>query len=76
MAATVLALFVANVPGLNTLYVEFWDQKMRLQVGGFNLLSHGGHPMSVLQFINDALMAIFLFTIGLEINLSFPIKST
>ena len=66
--ATVLALIVANVPGLNTLYHDFWAQEMRLQVGGFNLFSHSGHPMTVLQFINDALMAIFFFTIGLEIK--------
>lgn len=66
--ATVLALIIANIPGLNTLYNDFWMQEMRLQVGNFNLFSHSGHPMTVLQFINDALMAIFFFTIGLEIK--------
>lgn len=68
IAATVLALIVANIPGINTLYADFWDQEIRLQVGTFNIFSHGGHPMSMLQFINDALMAIFFFTIGLEIK--------
>lgn len=66
--ATVLALIVANIPGLNTLYNDFWNQEMRLQIGDFNLFSHAGHPMTVLQFINDALMAIFFFNIGLEIK--------
>ena len=66
--ATVLALVVANIPGLNGLYNDFWNQPMRLQIGDFNVLSHAGHPMTVLQFINDALMAVFFFSIGLEIK--------
>ena len=50
------------------MYNDFWEQEIRLQVGSFNIFSHAGHPMSMLQFINDALMAIFFFTIGLEIK--------
>ncbi len=68
MYATLLALVIANIPGVNTLYHDFWSQEMRLQVGDFNVFSHAGHPMTVLQFINDALMAIFFFNIGLEIK--------
>lgn len=68
IAATVLALIVANIPAINGYYFHFWDQEVRLQIGNFNLFSHSGHPMSMLQFINDALMAIFFFTIGLEIK--------
>lgn len=66
--ATVLALVAANVPGLRELYAGVWEEEIRLQVGGFNVFSHGGHPMTVLAFINDALMAVFFFTIGLEIK--------
>lgn len=68
ITATVLALAVANIPWINNYYFEFWTQEIRLQVGDFNIFSHSGHPMSVLDFINDALMAIFFFSIGLEIK--------
>ncbi len=68
IGATVLALIVANIPGLNGYYFDFWEEPVVLQFGDFNLFSHGGHPMSLLQFINDALMAVFFFTIGLEIK--------
>ena len=66
--ATFLALVVANIPALSGHYFEFWEQEIRLQVGNFNIFSHSGHPMTLLQFINDALMAIFFFSIGLEIK--------
>lgn len=66
--ATALAMIVANIPAINGYYNEFWTQEVRLQVGDFNVFSHAGHPMSMLAFINDALMAIFFFTIGLEIK--------
>lgn len=66
--ATILALIIANIPGINQYYVDFWNQEVRLQVGDFNVFSHGGEPMSVLEFINDALMAIFFFSVGLEIK--------
>lgn len=66
--ATLLALIVANIPGLNNYYFKFWDQPVALQIGSFNLFSHNGHPMTMIQFINDALMAVFFFSIGLEIK--------
>lgn len=68
IGATVLALIIANIPGINAHYNAFWEQEVRLQLGSFNLFSHQGHPMSLLSFINDALMAIFFFSIGLEIK--------
>lgn len=68
IVATLAALVVANIPHFNHLYFEFWEQEVRLQLGSFNLFSHGGHPMTLIEFINDALMAVFFFTIGLEIK--------
>lgn len=66
--ATILALIVANIPTINGYYFSFWNQEIRLQVGDFNIFSHAGHPMNLLGFINDALMAVFFFSIGLEIK--------
>ncbi len=68
MAATALALIVVNIPGLTGIYNSMWTHEIALQVGGFNLFSHEGHPMSIMGFINDALMAVLFFTIGLEIK--------
>ena len=59
IVVTILAFIIANVPSISVYYFSFWNQEIRLQIGDFNLFSHGGHPMTVLQFINDALMAIF-----------------
>lgn len=68
IAATVLALIIANIPSINQYYFEFWEQPVRLQIGDFNVFSHSGEPMDLIGFINDALMAVFFFSIGLEIK--------
>lgn len=68
IAATALALIVVNIPGLQGFYNSLWTHEIALQVGEFNLFSHHGRPMSVMAFINDALMAVFFFSVGLEIK--------
>lgn len=68
IAATALALILVNIPGLKGLYDSLWTHELALQVGSFNLFSHHGHPMSIMAFINDALMALFFFSVGLEIK--------
>lgn len=68
IAATALAIIIVNIPGLRDFYNGLWTHELALQIGGFNLFSHHGEPMSVMKFINDALMAVFFFTVGLEIK--------
>ena len=68
LVATALALLVVNLPFLHDFYNSLWTHEMALQVGDFNLFSHHGHPMSIMAFINDALMAVFFFSVGLEIK--------
>lgn len=62
-----LAVLIANSPWAD-FYNSLWSHPVLLQVGSFNLFSHHGHPMTVMSFINDALMAVFFFSIGLEIK--------
>lgn len=68
IVATALALIVVNIPFLHDFYNSLWTHEVALQVGEFNLFSHHGHPMSIMAFINDALMAVFFFSVGLEIK--------
>ena len=68
IAATILALVIANIPEVNQYYFDFLTQEVRLQLGDFNIFSHGGQSMNFISFINDALMAIFFLSIGLEVK--------
>ncbi len=61
MFMTVLALLLANSP-LAESYAHFFHTKIDLKVGSWEL-SHSMH-----HWINDGLMAIFFFIIGLEIK--------
>lgn len=66
--ATLLALVVANVPASREWYMNAWIAPVHVSIGGFNLFGHMGHPMSLGEFINDFLMAIFFLSVGLEIK--------
>lgn len=68
IVATILALACANIPGISEWYTDLWKVPVSLQFGDFNLFSHHGESMNFGQFVNDALMAVFFFTIGLEIK--------
>jgi NhaA family Na+:H+ antiporter len=61
MVMTVLALILANTPMAET-YAHFFHTKVDIIVGSWQL-SHSIH-----HWINDGLMAIFFFLIGLEIK--------
>lgn len=67
MLTALMALIVANSP-LYESYKSLWDIPLRLQIGNFNLFSHHGEPLSLHDFINDALMALFFLFVGLEIK--------
>ena len=61
MSAAALALIVANTP-LLTAYEDLWHTYAGLVFGGWTL------NMSLLHWVNDGLMAVFFFVVGLEIK--------
>ena len=61
LAATVLGLIFANTP-LDTIYAYFLDIPLAVQVGKLKIAK------PLLLWINDGLMAIFFFLIGLELK--------
>lgn len=65
---TILALICANLPCVKDLYFSFWTSPVSLSIGEFNFFSHGGHALTLGEFINDFLMAIFFLSVGLEIK--------
>lgn len=67
MIVAVFAMIIANSP-LANYYQDFWNHPVNMSIGRFNLFSHAGQPMTLMQFINDALMALFFFSVGLEIK--------
>ncbi len=67
MIVALLTMIVANSP-LRTWYESIWQLDFFLGVGDFNLLSHHGHALNLLHVINDGIMTVFFFSVGLEIK--------
>ncbi|NDK54377.1 Na+/H+ antiporter NhaA [Pontibacter sp. BT213] len=61
MAVTALALVWANSPWAET-YLSTWNTPFTIGIGNFGL------SKPILLWINDGLMAIFFFVVGLEIK--------
>ena len=69
LACVVVAMLLANLPGTRDFYFELLETDLAISVqtpdGGGFVFPAG---MTIEKFINDILMVIFFFTVGLEIK--------
>ncbi len=68
LLATAAALIWANSPWSES-YHQLWESELELQVGSIEVFSKAGlEGFNLEEFVNDALMAVFFFVVGLEIK--------
>ncbi|WP_086475672.1 MULTISPECIES: Na+/H+ antiporter NhaA [Arenibacter] len=60
--SVIIAMILANSP-LSEYYFSFFEQKLGFQFNGESFLNY-----SLLHWINDGLMAVFFFVLGLELK--------
>ena len=66
-SAAILAILFAN-SSLSGLYTRILDAPVNLEIGGYKFFQVNGRAMTLTEFINDALMVLFFFSVGLEIK--------
>lgn len=67
LLVAIIAMIIANSP-FREHYNSWFAKEVVLQFGDFSLFHSHGSNMNFLALINDALMAIFFFSVGLEIK--------
>ncbi len=67
LLATAIALIWANSQWSDS-YHHLWETEVDIAIGSWMPFLHNGHGLSLELWVNDALMALFFFVVGLEIK--------
>jgi NhaA family Na+:H+ antiporter len=68
LLATATALIWANSPWSDS-YHRLWESEIELTIGSMEVFTKAGlEGFTLEEFVNDALMAVFFFVVGLEIK--------
>src|SRR5882724_7069405 len=62
ICCTIFSLVLANLPPTRTFYTSFWQKSLPISFGFINL------PGTYLLGVNDILMTVFFFLVGMEIK--------
>lgn len=68
LICVIIAMLLANLPATAHLYHEFLETNLSLTISNETFSVSFPHAMNVEKFINDILMVVFFFTVGLEIK--------
>ena len=68
IVCVIVAMLLANLPATAEAYHHVLEMPFGITLGDQTFPALHGSPMTVEGFVNDALMVIFFFTVGLEIR--------
>ncbi len=68
LACVIVAMLLANLPLTSHFYHEFLETSLSMTISNETFTISFPEEMTVEKFINDILMVVFFFTVGLEIK--------
>ena len=68
LACVIIAMLLANIPATANLYHQFLETNLSITISNEDFTIVFPKEMNVEKFINDILMVVFFFTVGLEIK--------